>query len=382
LGGGWKVSLLLGLVGVAFGIAVFEIASRVMLPDEAPEYTYDHYRGMAPIANLTYWQTDEGKALVQINSQRMRDKEHSKEKPANTIRIAVLGDSYAEAIQVPVEDTFWSVMEREIASCSALSGKRVEALNFGVAGYGTTQELITLRHLVWGYAPDVVLLAVTTGNDVRNNSKELEPFKGVPFYIRDGEALVLDNSFRELWAQKKEEAQRFPNSVLRQSRTWNIVSKWFGSHTIAATNENQELGLNDEVYMPPPNSDWEEAWRITEELLAIMHSEVRDKGARFLLVTLSNDIQVNPDKKAREEFRRKLGAEDLFYPEMRFTSIGEREGFEVLTLAPQMQSWVDQHGVSVHGFGGKTGGHWNAQGHKLAGDAIAERLCRDMTNFE
>ena len=36
----------------------------------------------------------------------------------------------------------------------------------GVSGYGTTQELVTLREKVWRYSPDMVLLAVTTNNDV------------------------------------------------------------------------------------------------------------------------------------------------------------------------------------------------------------------------
>ena len=36
------------------------------------------------------------KAYVRINDDGLRDRAHTKEKPANTFRIAVLGDSYAE----------------------------------------------------------------------------------------------------------------------------------------------------------------------------------------------------------------------------------------------------------------------------------------------
>ena len=68
-------------------------------------------------------------------------------------------------------------------------------INFGVSGYGTAQELLTLRHYVWDYSPDIVLMAFLPGNDVRNNSKELEPEKLRPFFrLRDGE-LELDRSF-------------------------------------------------------------------------------------------------------------------------------------------------------------------------------------------
>ena len=52
------------------------------------------------------------------------------------------GDSFAEALQVPMEDTFWAILEREIKECTAVAGREPE-VNFGVSGYGTAQELIT-----------------------------------------------------------------------------------------------------------------------------------------------------------------------------------------------------------------------------------------------
>ncbi|HVT18767.1 MAG TPA: hypothetical protein VHQ90_21610 [Thermoanaerobaculia bacterium] len=52
-----------------------------------------------------------------------------------------------------------------------------------MAGYGTAQELLTLRHEVWRYAPDLVLLAFYTGNDVRNNERRLEQDPSRPYFI-------------------------------------------------------------------------------------------------------------------------------------------------------------------------------------------------------
>jgi len=71
---------------------------------------------------------------------------------------------------VPVENTFWAVMEDRLKGCNAFAGKQIEVLNFGVSGYGTAQELLSLRQDVWDYQPDMVLLAVTTGNDISDNS--------------------------------------------------------------------------------------------------------------------------------------------------------------------------------------------------------------------
>src|SRR5438874_2202497 len=47
------------------------------------------------------WSRSEGEAYVKINSRGLRDVEHALQKPQGAYRIAVLGDSYAEAMQVP-----------------------------------------------------------------------------------------------------------------------------------------------------------------------------------------------------------------------------------------------------------------------------------------
>jgi len=62
----------------------------------------------------------------------------------------VIGDSSAEALQVPVEERFWKITENDLQTCAASTGKKIEVINFGVSGYGTAQELITLRQYVLG----------------------------------------------------------------------------------------------------------------------------------------------------------------------------------------------------------------------------------------
>ena len=89
-------------------------------------------------------------------------------------------------------------------------------------------------------------------------------------------------------------------------------------------------------------------------------------GARFVF----------PDASAREAFARRVGAGDLFYAERRFKELGEREGFPVYNLAPDLQAYADRHGVFLHGFGAQRGnGHWNEEGHRVAGEMLTRRLC-------
>lgn len=94
-------------------------------------------------------------------------------KPAGSFRVAVLGDAFVEARQVDAEKTFWRLLGRNLGSCIALGGKQVEVLNFGIGGYATTEELLTLRRDVLRFSPDLVLLGFFADNDVHDNSKAL-----------------------------------------------------------------------------------------------------------------------------------------------------------------------------------------------------------------
>ncbi|HYJ48044.1 MAG TPA: hypothetical protein VEV81_15645, partial [Pyrinomonadaceae bacterium] len=140
-----------------------------------------------------------------------------------------------------------------------------------------------------------------------------------------------------------------------------------------------EIGIDNLIYREPEEEVWKDAWRVTEGLILEMRNEVRSRGAKFLLVTLSNGIQVHPDPNARQAFMQRTGATDLFYPDLRLRSLCEREGIPVITLAPLLQEYAERNKVFLHGFGKEVGnGHWNIEGHRVAGEMIADKLCEGM----
>ncbi|MFL6254993.1 MAG: SGNH/GDSL hydrolase family protein [Pyrinomonadaceae bacterium] len=412
-----RVRVAVVAVSVIFALLIFELFLRVVGYTYPVFYQPDEVRGYSlwPGAEGRYRR--EGAAHVSINSDGLRDREHAKSKPANTLRIAVVGDSYAEAFQVEREQAFWSVLERGLRDCPALAGREVEVINFGVSGYGTAQELLTLREKVWSYTPDVVLLAVTTNNDVLDNSRALKVTDEIPYFVIDGDGLTLDDSFR------RTNAFRLRNSALNRLGRWlrehlrfvqaihegqgalkSRLDAWREQRRLAKEKEQNnadvtgevkttsaaqtnspapagdvpadELGTANVIYREPADDVWRGAWLVTERLLAQMNAEVKARGARFYVVTLSNGIQVYPDPSAREAFARRVGAADLFYPERRFREIGEREGFPVYNLAPDLQAYADTNKVFLHGFGAQRGnGHWNEDGHRIAGEMLARQLC-------
>lgn len=370
------------LLGLGIALAICELGLRLIGFSYPNFYISDDYTGSRLRPRAEFWYRDEGEAYVRINSDGLRDREHDEVKPAGTIRIAILGDSQAEAKQVPLEMTFWSHLEHELESCRALGNDKVEVLNFGISGFGTAQELLMLRHRVWKYDPDIVLLTVTTGNDVRNNSVVLEPGKRKPFFhLRNGD-LVLDESFRKapvykLLGQIYWDLYNRSRTIQLAIHVKHIGFKARASADADSSNRIAERGLDEAIYFEPSTDEWREAWEITEKLIAKIQEEVVARKKRLVVVTLSVGAQVHPDARIQERYVKEKGIEDLFYPDTRIKAFGEKHGIEVIMLAPSLAKYARASGKFLHGFE-KTGlgtGHWNAEGHKRAGELIASALC-------
>ncbi len=377
------------VIGCGVGFLLLELGLRVFgisypyfyIPDDLTGYT------LKP-GTEGLWHK-EGEAYITINHAGWRDREHSLEKPDDTFRIVVLGDSYAEALQVPIEKTFWARLEQELPGCPALSGRTVEVLNFGVSGYSTAQELIVLRHKAAPYRPDLVMLALFTENDVRGNLRELDINPLRPYFLMEDGHLVLDDSFRRSVDFRLQHipfsSVAFENSrmlqVAREAK-YKLMAYWKKRLQQQGVRERGggEIDIDLLVYRDPIDSAWESAWAITDTLVPLIRSEAEELGSRFLLVSLSNPDQVHPEVRHQQEVARQVGMPDLFYPERRLKNLAKRERIEFLTLAEPFAEYATQHGTYLHGFSnaelGK--GHWNMTGHRLAGDLMAQKVCQMM----
>jgi hypothetical protein len=346
-------------------------------------FTWDPHTGIAPRPGAQgWWHTSEYDVFVHINSQGLRDREHPLQKPPNTFRIAVLGDSYTEALQVPMEKDYSSVLERELTGCPSLQGQTVEVMNFGVNTFTTAQELLRLREKVWSYSPDVVILAFDTGNNVYKNSRTLQQDPSRPYFVEKDGRLVLDDSFA-----------RVPGARARWR--WNHLSSWLIKHSrllqVIAAGSNYVrfgnidgliptgMGLSPALYRDPDDPAWQDAWRVSQDLVAEMHREVSAQGSKFLLLTLSSSIQVDPDPAERQKLMNRVGISDLFYPDHRIQQFAASQGIPVLNLAPYLQKYAEENKVYVHGLrSADHQGLLNELGHKLVGQLVAQKICGDI----
>jgi hypothetical protein len=382
----WATLARNGLILIAalvIALLVCELALR-MLGISYPVFVWtDPVRGVAHIPGVSGGKLlPDGHRWVEINSDGWRGPGVPLKPTPGRLRIALLGDSFIEAFEVPFDSTVGEVVERRLA---ALRGRPVEVLNFGEGGYGTTQEYLTLQHEVWKYSPDVVVLAVTTGNDISDNSRRLRRGNYVPYQVFQGDHLVLDTSFvmardyrsRTLWTRRMLGVVKHSRLAQLINRVRHLRVKGERQQANAGGDEGDELGLRDEVQLPPATPDWQEAWRVTEGVLGLMRDECRRHHVPFAVVTLTRGIQVTPDTVEKRRFLEQLGAKDLYYPERRIADLGQREGIPVLNLAPSMAEEAEQRHVYFHAHGDSLGiGHWNVAGHRAAGERIAAWLAK------
>ena len=117
-------------------------------------------------------QTTFQKVSVRTNSCGMRGVERSINKPGETYRIALLGDSFTFGWGVEEEESFAVKLEKNLNRLSNFK-PRFEVLNFGVPGYSTFQEVAQFKQVGSDFNPDAVLVFF------------IENDFGLPFYIRD-----------------------------------------------------------------------------------------------------------------------------------------------------------------------------------------------------
>jgi hypothetical protein len=389
----WLANSLLVLGSLGFALGIVEISLRILGIGYPSFYQVDPDRGHALIPNFAARWNHEGNGWVSINSEGLRDRPYAVEKPADTYRIVVLGDSFSEAIQVNEDQTYWSGIEKNLSSCPGLNGKKVEVINFGVGDYGTAQEYLTLKRHAIAYKPDLVLLQIFTGNDIVNNSKELSPGDRLaPFWEEVNGQWQMNFDFKETTAYQRRDStpRRLMYGLINRVRLLQVLNeaKRVLVTQRALTSQNSEnidiipaLDFDVNLYQEPPSPEWQNAWSATESLVTAINQESIEHNANFLAVVISNPPQVYPDRQVRNKLKE-LGAKDLFYPDQRLQKLGQDQNFAVLTLAKIFQEKADANKLYFHGFDNTIMGvgHWNEQGHQLAGQLIGDRLCQMVTN--
>lgn len=378
----WTLRALVLAFSLSIGLGMAEILLRIAGISNPHMYESDRFCSYKLFRGLQGYYGKEGAAHIKVNSFGFRDREWTIPKPPGVYRIAVIGDSYIEAAQVEREQMFGAQLEQLLNASRQADQPIIEVLNFGVSGWGTAQALQALRHHVWQFDPDFVLLAFTSGNDVRNNSRELESTDCRPFFdIVEGE-LKLDDRFQQhpMYLYGQLPSTRVKAQIINSSRLLQVVQRvrqiWAERRQPAPDPQKQEAGLDDEALRAPVSPEWRAAWDITDRLLVEMNREVTSRGKHFAVMTVTSGVQVHPDPEVRAAAAQKQGVADLLYPDRHLETLAKDAGFTPILLTEPFAAWATEHKAFLHGFSNTAlgTGHWNATGHHQAAEIAADAV--------
>jgi GDSL-like lipase/acylhydrolase family protein len=290
-------NLVLALVVLACSFAAAELAVRllyknktVLFPRYHTDYRYGNYtiRGIRP--NVEFWHTSvDGTWKFVTNSRGFRStREFTYAKPANTLRVLSLGDSHTQGYEVHQDLTFSAVLERYLKHRKI----NTEAINTGVSGFSTAEELVLLENEGVKYNPDVVVLGFFA-NDFEDNLKaglfgldaqnrlvekkyEYVPGVGIQnfIYAIPGVPWLSENSyfysllFNNVWNYFK---QLLADSARKQA---------------ASEGETPTATAAFEYAVPTGAPISESQIALTAALIERMHKFCEDRGIRFILVDI------------------------------------------------------------------------------------------------
>ena len=153
---------------------------------------------------------------LHINARGLRDDDIPYQKPDGEFRILFLGDSQLFGDGIRAEETFVSVLESELHS--------VQAINAGVIGYGTDQQLLFLKREGIKYSPDLIIVALNAYDLPDNISETIQSGYSKPIFKIEGNELRLTN----VPVPKFDIVERMSRSLKRISYLYYFASR-FGS---------------------------------------------------------------------------------------------------------------------------------------------------------
>jgi lysophospholipase L1-like esterase len=338
-------SVLLSLLGLELGLRVFWDGYYLK---GGRAYAEPHpTRGWANVPSTSVEYGDPEFAIrATHNALGFRGPEVGPRDPGRQ-RVLLLGDSFTYGIGVEDDETLSARLEQLAPS--------LEVLNTGVNGYGTGQELLLLQEEGERLEPDVVVLAFFW-NDVANNVERANH----RFRLVDGRIVPPD--VIDVRPSDRAKERRVRRRWLRHSYLYRFASDRL---KMARFRVKEALGVAQEDGDRLPPERREAAWELEWALLREMRATVERLGARFLLVIVPEQVQVQPDT-------RVLGLVEADYDvQGRLVDFASAEDIPVLDLLPALHREYERTGTPLYYRWDR---HLRPPGVELAAREIADAL--------
>ncbi|MDD5438887.1 MAG: SGNH/GDSL hydrolase family protein [Candidatus Omnitrophica bacterium] len=338
------------------------------------------YRGLRPddvlnhahVPGLTFTYTSPDKKeftnQVHYGVRGFNDEDYPYAKPSGEKRIAVLGDSFVEAIQVKRQDGFTKLMEEGLRRKGDTGTFRV--INMGVSGYSPIVEYILFKDIALQYNPDIVIVCFFM-NDVYEDSV----YKGMALFGDNGlPVAVRSKGFdktKKLKGLKRAE-RTFTNgvkNVINKSKFYCFLKERVYLLLEKLGLRSEEPGKNQFFILQAGSGLAEEAlWNDTFRYLNAIKSEADRHGVRFLLVSIPLEAELS--------FEKKDQASIFYFKEKPLTDQceGRLKDFCGRTTIAYVSLLDEFRKQGLSGLYFKNDGHFNEKGHRQVAAILSEKL--------
>ena len=360
------VSISLFVLAAEAALRIFDIQGSVRFTRPDNLFSHRFREGIRYRAK-----TSEFSAMVSINSLGFRDDEFISPKPPGTFRIAVLGDSYCAALQVPLEKTFHSLLEKKFSN----NGQKVDIVNLGVPAYGNAREWLLYRLLAKELAVDAVLWFVFPFNDVSDNADFIDhgfPYPGMPDF---------ESKLAEARARPVSQGRKIINIWLDDHSyfyRWQkyITNKAAGRIKRMAGYAMPQLRHLVKLFVEPDLPESKRKWKLTSDIVKGFTSEMQADGMPVLAVVFMPRLSIN-----QESFREIMlysGYDPDIYDVSVFqskvdelTGIFSEVGVDFVEMTPFFFE-ASKSGSEPIFY--RYDGHWAPFGHRIVADVLTEHV--------
>ncbi len=375
---------LANLALICFGLFVvlglLEAALRILSPSDVPWQRHE-ILGHAHVPGKEGVYREKGLSTpFRFNSQGWRDREYPLEKPKGAFRILVLGDSFTEGLQLPVEETFTERLEEKL---NRDQNRPIEVINTGVGAFSTDQQYLALKHYGVPYKPDLIILAFCVENDIYGNLLELRGEHHKPYFFIDESGRLVQKKFE---LPKYENIKNFLRNHLqlymflrkrisKMNQLASLLMRLGLVRDTAGIQRNEHgVFIDYATHLARYSPSWEKAWEVTKALLLSIRDEAHRLNAGFLLVLINYDVLVHNDlwQEALATYpSMREGEWDLGKANRLLVEFCKINDIEVLDLLPNFQEEAARSGERLYI---PVEGHWNRRGHELAAELIYENV--------
>jgi hypothetical protein len=336
----------IAVVGLGVLIAAIAMEALLHLSDRYvyDALTYDKNTGLILYKSDTDYLSVSNcfNIVAHINSMGYFAPEISPQKEPGTKRILIIGSSFVEENQVPLEKRYDSLLQQRLNATA--DTHKYEVAGFGFPSNGTYLTMLYYKNYLAQLHPDLVIDMMVTNDLEKDAPTTVNP----PRFSDDGKAIL------ELPAVKRDNRVLAIKDLARKSKLFEaLYEQYLNTRAILGRYLHPEA-LKQATSTESSEHSFSTDWSTEEKLLTQLRDMVVESGGAFALASWTNE-----------------GVSDRAYMSKGLTPIAQKNHLSYVDLTPIIDQDEARTGKSATLV---CNAHWGEDGQVYVADALTSYL--------